>query len=777
MKNIASAKVSIGFATTLVVLVINAVIAYQNISDINENNRAESKCDNVILVLTDMLSALKDVEISEREYLLTNSPQFLAERRVAIDRLRERLKSLVAVRSIERRSVAFAAKIERDLNELSSTIDVPRLRLRQQPQIDRIRNILESLERSEDIALDRIHAKSSQNLAGTKITFAISGLLDLLLLAILYGLVNWDLAKTQQAESTLRDYVAEFEELYHNAPCGYHSLDPMGNFVRINRTELQMLGHEEAEIIGCKNLVDLLTPTSIQTLNDYFPIVKTQGWIHDIEFELVRKDGRIVPISATVVAIKDADGNYLSSRWTVIDISDRLRMRRQAQLSAEISQKIRQSLQLDEILQTAVEEVQKLLGVDRVLISKLEPDGSGTVVQERVLPDYPAVMGSKISDPFVDRRYYPDYAQGRIYTVADITKASLNPCYVEFLQQFAVKASSIVPIHLRDELWGLLIVHHCRSPRQWLPNEVEIMLQLSTQIGIALSQSQLLEQEQLQHQELARSNAELEQFAHITSHDLQEPLRMVISYLQLLARRYRGQLDPDADEFIDYAIDGAARMQSLIQALLSYAQVSSRKQPFELVNCNFVLQDAISNLHVAITESAATISAEPLPSVRGDATQLTQVFQNLISNAIKFRREPPPKIQISVQPLDADLLPLHSPDRSSDELTPTPSAWCFAVADNGIGIESQYLERIFVIFQRLHTRVMYPGTGIGLSICKKIIERHGGTIWVDSTAVGSDSAVRQHLPMQQNSCGSIFYFIIPAVDSISPQHAHKQSHH
>jgi light-regulated signal transduction histidine kinase (bacteriophytochrome) len=441
------------------------------------------------------------------------------------------------------------------------------------------------------------------------------------------------------------------------------------------------------------------------------------------------------------------------------------------------------------------------------LIFRFDVDGFGTVVQEKVSSGYPVVMGSKIIDPCFDRSYHAKYAQGRVYNIADITQAGFQPCYIEFLQKFAVQASSIVPIQLRDELWGLLIVHHCQSPRQWQPKEVEIMSQLATQMGIALAQAQLLEQEQLQRQELTRSNAELEQFAHIASHDLQEPLRMVISYLQLLSHRYRGKLDPDADEFIDYAVDGAVRMQALIQALLSYARVSSRKQPFETVNCNSVLQDAISNLHVAITESAAIISADPLPEVWGDPTQLTQVFQNLIANAIKFRSEILPQIHISVRSITAQnpnlLIPNPAPAQEevniqsasrlgqglrvssqscnllsvNEEIAITPSVWCFAVTDNGIGIESKYLDRIFVIFQRLHTRVTYPGTGIGLAICKKIVERHGGTIWVDSTPVKSDSVLSQPLPAHPESSGSIFYFTIPVVGISSPQHAHKQPPH
>jgi PAS domain S-box-containing protein len=795
MKNIAVGKVSIGFVITLFVLIANAVVAYQSISTIAENNRLTAHSDDVKTILEKMLSTLKDVEMGQREYFLTNNPQYLAARRIDIIQIQTQLKSLVQLKSADRskqqQQVRFEQPIDRHLNELIATIDrrqaqvlapASQILLSEsgQKSIEAIRNIIASLDRSERTNLDRIKSESRQSLADTKTAFGIAGLLDLLLLSIIYGLVSWDLTKKHQAESTLRDYVTEFEELYHNAPCGYHSLDAAGNVIRINRTELQMLGYEESDIIGCKHIGDLLSAASIQKLDENFSIVKTRGWIADLEVEMLHKNGQIIPVSATVVAIKDADQNYLGCRVTLIDISDRVRLRKQARLSAEISQKIRQSLKLEEILQTAVEEVQKLLGVDRVLIFRFNVDGFGTVVQEQVSAGYPIVMGSKIVDPCFDRSYHTQYRQGRIYNIADITQAGFTPCYVEFLHQFEVKASVIVPIHLRDELWGLLIVHHCQSPRQWQPKEVEIMSQLATQIGIALTQSQLLEQEQLQRQELARSNAELEQFAHIASHDLQEPLRMVISYLQLLTRRYQGKLDPDANEFIDYAVDGAVRMQSLIQALLSYARVSSRKQPFELVKSDLILQDARSNLQVAISESEAVITADPLPEVWGDATQLTQVFQNLIANAIKFRREIPLQIHIGVRPLPIDSplirqIDLHPPPTA--EIGITPSAWCFSVSDNGIGIEAQYLDRIFVIFQRLHTRVSYPGTGIGLAICKKIVERHGGTIWVESIPEQSNSVSHQPLSIQPDCCGSIFYFIIPAVGSISPQHVDKQPRH
>ncbi len=215
-----------------------------------------------------------------------------------------------------------------------------------------------------------------------------------------------------------------------------------------------------------------------------------------------------------------------------------------------------------------------------------------------------------------------------------------------------------------------------------------------------------------QAEELARSNADLEQFAYVASHDLQEPLRMVSNYTQLLARRYQDKLDQDAHDFIGYAVDGAIRMQGLINDLLQYSRVGTRGKNFSLVDCSEVLGVAIANLRHSIEESRAIVTNDDLPAILGDSGQLAQLFQNLIGNALKFRGEDSPHVHVSVR-------------RDAEE-------WIFTVKDNGIGIEEEYGDRIFVIFQRLHSLSKYSGTGIGLAICKKIVERHGGRIWVTS---------------------------------------------
>ena len=211
---------------------------------------------------------------------------------------------------------------------------------------------------------------------------------------------------------------------------------------------------------------------------------------------------------------------------------------------------------------------------------------------------------------------------------------------------------------------------------------------------------------------LARSNADLEQFAYVASHDLKEPLRAISGSVQILQERYRNSLDEDADEVIKHTVDGATRMQTLIDDLLTYSRLSTREAPLESADCSRTVQTALANLEMAIQESKAVITHDHLPVIKGDPTQLLQVFQNLINNAIKYRSERTLKIHVGAEEHESE--------------------WLFSVRDNGIGIAPQYATRIFRIFQRLHTRKEYSGTGIGLAVCKKIVERHGGRIWVES---------------------------------------------
>ena len=440
------------------------------------------------------------------------------------------------------------------------------------------------------------------------------------------------------------------------------------------------------------------------------------------------------------------------------------------EILANIALRIRQSLHLKEILKTITVEVRQWLEVDRVIIYGFNPDWSGIVKVESVNDPRWSIIGRVITDPCFKQSWLNLYQQGRIKAIDDINADDITPCHREFLQQYQIRANLVVPIILNNQnltnrenkeqspLWGLLIAHQCSNSRKWRIEELNLLERLSIHIAIAIQQAQLLEQlqqtnqaliqeiserkkiedqlqqtktelenrviertdalskanEQLQqlNNELAQSNQELEQFAYVASHDLREPLRMVSSFTKLLAQRYSGQLDDEADTIINFAVDGAARMEILINDLLTYSRVGTYQQSFQKTNCQIVLEETLSHLELLVQETSAVVKSSELPTVRGDKAQLVQLFQNLIDNAIKYHSSEVPQIKIGAQFQD---------DR-----------WLFRFQDNGIGIEPKHHKRIFQIFQRLHTRQQYSGTGIGLAICQKIVECHGGEIWVES---------------------------------------------
>ena len=291
-------------------------------------------------------------------------------------------------------------------------------------------------------------------------------------------------------------------------------------------------------------------------------------------------------------------------------------------------------------------------------------------------------------------------------------------------EKAGLQSALAFPIQTNGHICGVaeFLTTGAEQPDQSLLDVVAI---LGNQMGQFIERKRAEEQLRQASSELVHSNTELQQFAYIASHDLSEPLRMVVSYLELLVDRSKDRLDAESREFIGYAVDGAHRMQALIDDLLAYARVGNRGQAFERVDCEKVFHSVLANLKVTVEESGAVIEHGQLPVVNGDPVQLTQVFQNLITNAIKFHGPAPPRIFVGSR-------------RSNGE-------WIIQVKDNGIGIDPKDFDRIFVLFQRLHTRREYPGTGMGLAICKKIIERHGGRIWVES----------------KSREGTTFYFTLP----------------
>ncbi|NEQ62528.1 MAG: GAF domain-containing protein, partial [Moorea sp. SIO4A1] len=344
-----------------------------------------------------------------------------------------------------------------------------------------------------------------------------------------------------------------------------------------------------------------------------------------------------------------------------------------------------------------------------------------------VVPGWPIMLGQSIEDPCFHEEYLDQYRQGRVSNICDLENSDIEACHVEMLQQFGVKANLVVPIQQQDQLWGLLIAHQCSNPRPWTNFESELLQQLADQIGIALAQAQLLETETRQRQELARSNAELQEFAYVASHDLQEPLRKIRAFGDRLQTRYHEQLTEQGQDYLIRMQNAAERMQVLISDLLSLSRVTTKARPLVATDLAQVVQEVLSDLELRIQQSGGVVEVGELHTIEADPLQMRQLLQNLISNGLKFRPEQRGNLVTIYSQLIQESVPLSYGGATVNQRCQ------IIVEDNGIGFNPEYRDRIFQTFQRLHGRSDYEGTGIGLAICRRIVERHNGSIMAEST--------------------------------------------
>ncbi len=391
----------------------------------------------------------------------------------------------------------------------------------------------------------------------------------------------------------------------------------------------------------------------------------------------------------------------------------------------------------------------------RCAITLLEPDGADLrwCASERVPDEFKNALPRLEVGPS-HGSCGTDVRREELVVVADVARDPLWASTRDVAARFGIRAVSSMPIVGGRKVVGTIALYFA-TPRPPTSRELTLLRALAGLAGIAIvrgAEENALRQAHAELErkvtertsELRRSNQDLEQFAYVASHDLQEPLRMVAGFTQLLARRYQSVLDEKANQYIHYAVDGVERMQQLIQGLLEYSRVG-RSQPVEPVSCEEAFARAITSLRHSIQRVQAVVTRDSLPTVPGSLTQLTQLFQNLIANALKFHGAEPPRIHVSAE-------------RNESE-------WLLTFRDNGIGIDPRHAERVFAIFQRLHTREEYPGTGIGLAICKRIVERHGGRIWVDSQP-GQGAAFHLTLPVQPDpaSAPTIAHNALPAAE-------------
>jgi len=508
-----------------------------------------------------------------------------------------------------------------------------------------------------------------------------------------YGLVSTvsDITAQHDAEARLRESEARFRRTFELAGSGMAHIGMDRRFIRVNRRLCEILGYEERELLGLTGR-QISHPDDLDIINEQRPRLYA-GEIDAVRVEkrYLRKDGSVVWVHFSMTVERDAAGKPLYEIGVYEDITAQL----DAQLMLRESEaRYRQTFELAASGLCHVRDG-RFVRVNRRLCEILGYPG------EELLGKHV----KEISHP--EDRDVTDAERARI-RAGEIGSARFEKRY---LRGDGAVVWCRIAIALVRDVFGV--------PQYEVAVFDDITERKKAEAAV-----------QAAHEELKRSNAELEQFAYVASHDLQEPLRMVASYTQLLARRYDDRLDKDAREFMAYIVDGAARMKQLIEDLLAYSRVGTRGIDFERVPAEAALRRALFNLRTAIEEAGAVVTHDPMPTLPADEVQLGQLLQNLIGNALKFRSDTVPRISIAV--------------------TESPAEYTFEVRDNGIGIEPQYYQRIFMVFQRLHNKGEYPGTGIGLAICKKVVERHGGRIWVESRP-GAGSSFFFTLPKERRS--------------------------
>ncbi|OEC86446.1 MULTISPECIES: PAS domain-containing sensor histidine kinase [Methanobacterium] len=534
-----------------------------------------------------------------------------------------------------------------------------------------------------------------------------------------------DITDRKQWEEALIESEDRYRFLYEHNPSMYFTVDCEAVILSVNQFGAEQLGFTVHELVGQSVLKVFHEKDKKDAILNIKRCVKNIGQLFHWELRKVRRDGSMIWVKETARAVKETGGKItiliVCEDITELKELESILMETQDTLELKVHERTKELSRCNIRLESDITEIKR---IERAL---RESEEKFRALAENS-PDVISRLDKELRYKYVNHGsktlgLSSENLIGK--KIEDITPLNgIAKIWVENARK-VLKTGEIQEMEYEfPSIHGLKFFHSYMVP-EYDDGEIESLLVISHDV----TQRRQLEEELKEIvKELRHSNEELQQFAYVVSHDLQEPLRTISSFTQLIERRYKNKLDSDADEFIEYIVVAAKRMQTLINDLLNYSRVATKKG-FELTDMGDVLKSALNNLNTAIYENNAEITYENLPKIMAEPGQMIQLFQNLIGNAIKFRKpEVPPKINIKV-----------CKDKNKEE-------YIFSIQDNGIGMEQQYAERIFTIFQRLHTKEEYEGTGIGLAISKKVVELHGGRIWVES----------------KPERGSTFYFTVPA---------------
>jgi PAS domain S-box-containing protein len=678
-------KIQLAFGSAILTLLVVGVISYHAMAVSSESDRWVRHTHEVLESLQDLLSSMQDLESSFRGYVLTGKESYLETYRASISRT-EQEKTIVASLTVDNPARRLQiTKLERlaaqKIQLAERAIDLRRTKGLEaavdaiqngegQRIMDDYREVIREMEDDEQRLLVLRDAVAKQRLDQTRGVLILGTLLGLLVAVAAGWSVQRDSTQRLFAEESLR----ESEERYRMILDGVEGyaifmMDPQGQILSWNAGAERIKGYSAAEIIG-HNFSCFFPREDIERgrPEEVLRLTAASGR-HEEQGMRVRKDGSRFLASVTFTALHDSAGN----------------LRGFSEFSQDLSESEDSEAKYRGLLEAAPDAMMVVNQAGEIVLLNVQAEKQFGYSRDEL-------VGQKV------KNIIPEGFAERL--VADALRSAEDALAQQIGTGIELngrrKNGTEFPIEIMlsplESAEGILVTAAVRDITMRKKAEADLLQKV---------------------EELNRSNEELEQFAYIASHDLQEPLRMVASYTQLLSRRYKGKLDSNADEFISFAVDGASRMQRLIKDLLAYSRVDMKAKDLLDTSSEEALQQALINLRGAVEESGAQVTHDPLPIVVADEMQLIQLFQNLVGNAIKYQNPGVPRVHISAA-------------RNGEK------RWTFSVRDNGLGIDSQYFEKIFGMFQRLHRREEFEGTGVGLAICKKIVERHGGSISVES---------------------------------------------
>jgi PAS domain S-box-containing protein len=699
-------RVQLAFGSAIVILLVVGAVSYRGIFLSSESDRWVRHSHEVLENLDNLVAAMERIESSDRGFALTGEVVYLESYRASVLSAGQ---DAAAVRDLTKdnpRQQLQLPALEEVMAQKMRLGDVV-IRLRQTKGVgaaaeaigsgqgQRIMadylGLVSKIQDEELRLLSLRNVESNRRRAQTKAVLLFGTVLGVLIAAGAGWIVSRDIVARGLAEEAFREGEERFRNLANNISQLAWMADEKGSIFWYNQRWFDYSGTTLEEMAGW-GWQKVHHPDHVQRVVDKIRQCFQNGELWEDTFPLRGRDGNYRWFLSQAVPIRDSEGKVMRWFGTNTDISVRMEAERHL---AQMESRYRG------LLEAAPDAIVVVNPAGKIVLLNVQAEKQFGYIRDELVGQE---VTNIIPEGFAERLI----ADGNRSASEALTQQIGAGIELSGRRKDGTEFPIEIMLSPLESAEGVLVTAAIRDITERRKSEEHL--------GKTV-------------RELKRSNDELQQFAYVSSHDLQEPLRMVSSYTQLLAKRYQGRLDSDADEFISFAVDGCNRMQGLIRDLLAYSRAGTSERELREVPSENALQKALINLRVTIKQSRAVVTHDALPTVSTDEMLLTQVFQNLVGNAIKYRGTEDPRVHVSAARNNGN-------------------EWAFSVRDNGLGIDPQYFERIFILFQRLHGRDEFEGTGIGLAICKKIVERQGGKIWVES----------------QPEKGSTFYFALPEME-------------